>query len=58
MLIDDKTMFWIGKKMADNKNSSGINSLVRKGEHIARDRPNDVLCQWAVNFHEVYTELF
>lgn len=53
-LMDDETRFWIAQQIADKKNTSDIQPLLREGKDIAKKKPSVLISDGAPNFHEAY----
>jgi transposase-like protein len=53
-LMDDETRFWISQQVSDNKNTSDVRPLFKKGIDITGKRPITLISDGAHNFHTAY----
>jgi len=52
--MDNETIFWTARQVADIKNTADINPLFLKGKQVAGTRPNTLISDRAPNFHTAF----
>ncbi len=57
-LMDDETRFWIAQQVADTKYTEDVRPLFQKGKVVAGKKPDMLISDGAMNFHEAYKEEF
>jgi transposase-like protein len=57
-LMDDETRFWIAQQVADNKYTENVRPLFKEGKEVAGKKPDILISDGAMNFHEAYKEEF
>jgi transposase-like protein len=57
-LMDDETRFWIAQQVADNKFTENVRPLFKEGKEVAGKKPDILISDGALNFHEAYKEEF
>lgn len=53
-LMDDETRFWIAQQVADRKYTEDVRPLFKEGREIAGKKPDILISDGAMNFHEAY----
>jgi len=57
-LMDDETRFWIAQQVADNKFTENVRPMFKEGKEVAGKKPDILISDGAMNFHEAYKEEF
>jgi transposase-like protein len=57
-LMDDETRFWIAQQVADNKYTENVRPLFKQGKALTGKKPDTLISDGAMNFHEAYKEEF
>lgn len=57
-LMDDETRFWISQQVSDNKNTSDVRPMFKKGIELTGKRPTVLISDGAHNFHTAYKKEF
>jgi transposase-like protein len=57
-LMDDETRFWISQQVSDNKNTSDVRPMFKKGIELTGKRPTVLINDGAHNFHTAYKKEF
>src|SRR2546428_11862020 len=56
--MDDETRFWIAQQVADYKVTENVRQMFKEGKEIAGKKPDILISDGAMNFHEAYKEEF
>ncbi|MGC1132170.1 MAG: DDE-type integrase/transposase/recombinase [Nitrososphaeraceae archaeon] len=57
-IMDDETRFLIAQQVASSKNVTDITPMFRKAKEITGKRPNVLISDGAINFHDAYMREF
>ena len=57
-LMDDETRFWISQQVSDNKNTSDVRPMFKKGIELTGKKPTVLISDGAHNFHTAYKKEF
>ena len=56
--MDDETRFWIGQQIANTQYAENVRPLFKEGKEIAGKKPDILISDGAMNFHDAYKEEF